>query len=149
MVNKTLPVLSAGFEKPRARVWRGLSSRRSPKVELRSSKGGYLSLRARRRLVGLAGRSLDRLFRLPPGFPPLIGALSNVRSFREWRELGKTIEWRHNALSLGTNANRARLKDMNASSNCPAIGFCSRCPPVISSGLCRSLNKFAANARRS
>jgi CRP-like cAMP-binding protein len=30
----------------------------------------------------------------------------------------------------------------------PAIGFCSPCQPAISSGLCRSLNTFAANASR-
>jgi len=32
---------------------------------------------------------------------------------------GKTVEWRHNALPLGTNANRARFKNMNALSNWP------------------------------
>ena len=31
----------------------------------------------------------------------------------------------------------------------PAIGFCSPCLPAILSGLCRSLNTFAANASRS
>src|SRR5450756_1365672 len=32
---------------------------------------------------------------------------------------GKTIEWRHNALLVGTKANRARFKGMNALSNWP------------------------------
>jgi CRP-like cAMP-binding protein len=32
---------------------------------------------------------------------------------------GKTLEWRHNALTLGTNTTRARFKGMNALSNWP------------------------------
>src|SRR5450830_1685883 len=42
---------------------------------------------------------------------------------------GKTIERRHNALSLGTNANRARFKGMNALSNWPRNRLLLALPP--------------------
>src|ERR1039457_6636080 len=42
---------------------------------------------------------------------------------------GKTIKWRHNALPLGTKANRARFKGMNAVSNWPPNRLLLALPP--------------------
>jgi CRP-like cAMP-binding protein len=42
---------------------------------------------------------------------------------------GKIIKWRHNAIPIGTNANRARFKGMNALSNWPRNRLLLALPP--------------------
>ena len=66
-----------------------------------------------------------------PQWPVLtLGLICHCASFRNQREPGK-IQKVWTLYQIG-----------------PAIGFCSLCHPVISSGSCRSLNRFAANAGR-